>query len=209
MKNRLFGPRSQSNSKRKPRKPFDESVLDEGDTPENLAGRNRSPQEREFLLRLQSGDPEAWEQLMDEWSTKLYNYLLYNTRTEEDAKDVLSDTLLGVVQSIKNFDGNANLSTFIYSIAYRKVADYWRRSKQTVELPVWLSTAGPSSLSIELQEALAELPEQAQHALLLRYYAGLSVAEIAEVLGRSYKATESLLSRVRQQFHHAFIGAEA
>ncbi|MCB0107691.1 MAG: RNA polymerase sigma factor [Caldilineaceae bacterium] len=209
MKNRLFGPRSQSNSKRKPRKPFDESVLDEGDTPENLAGRNRSPQEREFLLRLQSGDPEAWEQLMDEWSTKLYNYMLYNTRTEEDAKDVLSDTLLGVVQSIKNFDGNANLSTFIYSIAYRKVADYWRRSKQTVELPVWLSTAGPSSLSIELQEALAELPEQAQHALLLRYYAGLSVAEIAEVLGRSYKATESLLSRVRQQFHHAFIGAEA
>ncbi|HRW04876.1 MAG TPA: RNA polymerase sigma factor [Caldilineaceae bacterium] len=209
MKNRLFGPRSQSNSKRKPRKPFDESVLDEGDTPENLAGRNRSPQEREFLLRLQSGDQEAWEQLMDEWSTKLYNYMLYNTRTEEDAKDVLSDTLLGVVQSIKNFDGNANLSTFIYSIAYRKVADYWRRSKQTVELPVWLSTAGPSSLSIELQEALAELPEQAQHALLLRYYAGLSVAEIAEVLGRSYKATESLLSRVRQQFHHAFIGAEA
>jgi len=209
MRNRLFGPRSQSNSKRKPRKPFDESVLDEGDTPENLAGRNRSPQEREFLLRLQSGDQEAWEQLMDEWSTKLYNYMLYNTRTEEDAKDVLSDTLLGVVQSIKNFDGNANLSTFIYSIAYRKVADYWRRSKQTVELPVWLSTAGPSSLSIELQEALAELPEQAQHALLLRYYAGLSVAEIAEVLGRSYKATESLLSRVRQQFHHAFIGAEA
>lgn len=202
MRNRLFG--SQSNSNKKPR-----NRLGKSKSSKSTVGKNRSPEEREFLLRLQAGDAQAWEQLMDEWSTKLYNYMLYNTRTEEDAQDVLSDTLLGVVQSIKNFDGNVNLSTFIYSIAYRKVADYWRRSKQTVELPVWLSTAGPSSLSVELQEALAELPEQAQHALLLRYYAGLSVAEIAEVLGRSYKATESLLSRVRRQFHHAFIGVEA
>lgn len=135
--------------------------------------------------------------------------MCYNTRTVEDAQDVLSDTLLGLVQSIKNFDGNVNLSTFIYSIAYRKVADYWRRSKQTYELPMWISTAGPSSMGIELQEALAELPEQAQQALLLRYHVGLSVAEIAEVLGRSYKGTESLLSRVRRQFHNAFLGAEA
>ncbi len=146
---------------------------------------------------------------MDQWSPKLYNYMVYNTRNEDDAKDVLSETLLGLVQSIKKFDGNVNLSTFIYSIACRKVADYWRRSKQTVELPVWLSTEAPSSIGVELQEALDELPEQAQQALLLRYHVGLSVAEIAEVLGRSYKATESLLSRVRQQFHHAFIGVEA
>ena len=88
-------------------------------------------------------------------------------------------------------------------------ADYWRRSKQEYELPASLSVAGPSIMGIELAEALDELPEQAQQILLLRYHVGLSVAEIAEVLGRSYKATESLLSRVRRQFHHAFVGVEA
>lgn len=208
MKNRLFGPR-QSNKQAGAKPPFPSDW-----TPDEAAAAERSPYQAtahdvEYLQRLQAGDPLAWEQLMDEWNTKLYNYMLYNIRNEEDAQDVLMDTLTGLVQSIKNFDGNAKLSTFIYSIAYRKVADYWRRSKVTVELPMTLSTAGPTSLGVEMQEILAELPESARDALLLRYYAGLSVAEIAEVLGRSYKATESLLSRVRQQFHHAFLGVEA
>lgn len=176
-----------------------------GDTIEDHA----TPHDEALLQRLKEGDEAAWATLVDEWSPRLYNYLTYNTRNEDDAQDVLSETLLGLVQSIRTFDGNVALSTFIYSIAYRKVADYWRRSRETYELPLWISTAGPTSMRLELAEALAELPEQAQQALLLRYHVGLSVAEIAEVLGRSYKATESLLSRVRRQFHHAFVGAEA
>jgi RNA polymerase sigma-70 factor (ECF subfamily) len=208
MRNKWLRSRIQSNNGTGPptgnSRAVDETLAstDEAPTPATL-------RDREFLLRLQEGNAQAWEQFMDEWNVKLYNYMLYNTPTEDDAQDVLSETLIGFVQSIKNFDGNVNLSTFIYSIAYRKVADYWRRSKPTVELSESLSVAGPTSLGLEVQEALAELPELAQHALLLRYHAGLSVAEIAEVLGRSYKATESLLSRVRQQFHHAFLGVEA
>ena len=168
-----------------------------------------APHDLAFLHKLQNGDQAAWSTLVDEWSPRLYNYLVYNTRNEDDAKDVLSETLFGLVQSIGTFDGNVTLATFIYAIAYRKVADYWRRSQQTVELSESLSVGGPNSMRIELAEALEELPELAQQVLLLRYHVGLSVAEIAEILGRSYKATESLLSRVRSQFQHAFVGAEA
>lgn len=168
-----------------------------------------TPHDLAFLHKLQSGDETAWSTLVDEWSPRLYNYLVYNTRNADDAQDVLSETLMGLVQSIGTFDGNVSLATFIYSIAYRKVADYWRRSQQTVELSESLSVGGPNSMRIELAEALEELPELAQQVLLLRYHVGLSVAEIAEILGRSYKATESLLSRVRSQFQHAFVGAEA
>ena len=164
----------------------------------------------DYLERLQAGDNAAWELFMAEWSQRLYNYVSYNLRGADEAEDVLSETLLAVVQAIRSFDGNVNLSTFVYSIAYRKVADYWRARQVTSELPEWLSTAGPNDTSIELYEALAELPEQAQQVLLLRYHVGLSVAEIAVVLGRSYKATESLLSRVRRQFESLFLGeAEA
>jgi len=204
MKNKFFFKRAQSNNGRKPQDAIGEEAKSADEVPSRATSRDR-----ELLLRLQAGEEQAWVEFMNEWNQKLYSYMLYNTPTEDDAKDVLSETLLGFVHSIKNFDGNVNLSTFIYSIAYRKVADYWRRTKPTVILPESLSIAGPTSLGVELQEALAELPEIAQHALLLRYQAGLSVAEIAEVLGRSYKGTESLLSRVRQQFHHAFLGAEA
>ena len=47
------------------------------------------------------------------------------------------------------------------------------------------------------------LPEISRQVLLLRYQVGLSVSEIAEVIDRSYKGTESLLSRARTQLRAA------
>jgi len=167
----------------------------------------KAEQNADFLRRLQEGDDLAWSQFVEEWTPRLYSYLKYNLRNAGETEDVLSETLLAVVQAIRTFDGKVTLATFVYAIAYRKVADYWRRLKVTQELTESLMTSGPNHTSLEVYEALAELPEQSQQALLLRYYVGLSVAEIAEVLGRSYKATESLLSRVRRQFEVAFLNS--
>ena len=156
-----------------------------------------------YLRRLQTGDNAAWEQFVAEWSPYLYNYVRANLRGADGVEDVLSDTLLGVVEGIRNFDGNAALSTFVYTIAYHKIVDYWRRPHVTIELSDELSTTD-STLSFEIYETVAELPDDARQALLLRYYAGLSVSEVATVLDRSYKGTESLLSRARHQFQNAF-----
>ncbi len=205
MKNGFFRRRAQLNNGTIPPDALEEDPI----STEDEAPSRATSDERALLLRMQAGEERAWEEFMDQWNKKLYSYMLYNMPTEDDAKDVLSETMTAFVHAIKTFDGNVNLSTFIYSIAYRKVADFWRRSKSTVILPETLSIAGPTTLGVEVEEALATLSDIAQHALLLRYQAGLSVAEVAEVLGRSYKATESLLSRVRQQFHHAFLGVEA
>jgi RNA polymerase sigma-70 factor, ECF subfamily len=171
------------------------------------APEQKSEQDMVFLRRLQEGDEAAWGQFMDEWNPRLYSYLRYNLRDASEVEDLLSETLLAVVQAIRTFDGKVTLATFIYAIAYRKVADYWRRLRVTQELTEWIATDAPDHARIEVFEALAELPEQSQQALLLRYYVGLSVGEIAEVLGRSYKATESLLSRVRRQFEIAFMNS--
>jgi RNA polymerase sigma factor (sigma-70 family) len=172
-----------------------------------VAPEHKAEQELAFLRRLQEGDEAAWGQFMDEWNSRLYSYLRYNLRDASEVDDVLQETLLAVVQAIRTFDGKVTLATFIYAIAYRKVADYWRRLKVTQELTEWIATEEPDHTRLEVFEALAELPEISQQALLLRYYVGLNVTEIAEVLGRSYKATESLLSRVRRQFEIAFMNS--
>lgn len=156
-----------------------------------------------YLRRLQTGDNAAWERFVSEWSPYLYNYVRANLQGSAEVEDVLSEVFIGVVEGIRNFDGNAALSTFVYAIAYRKVVDYWRRPRLTVALSEELSTTD-STLSFDIYETLAALPEDARQALLLRYYAGLSVSEVAAVLDRSYKGTESLLSRARQQFQSVF-----
>ena len=55
-----------------------------------------------------------------------------------------------------------------------------------------------------VESALAELPGEQRIVLVLRYLDQLSVREIASAIGRSEKATESLLSRAREVFRRAY-----
>lgn len=158
----------------------------------------------DFLQRLQNGDQMAWQQLVDEWGERLHKYLQAKLPSREDAEDVLNETLIGAVNGLKNFDGAVAISTFIYTIANRRVADFYRKRKEVSELSEQVPAgASPSSEGIEFQESLAKLPEKSREVLILRYHVGLSVSEVAEVMGRSYKGTESLLSRARQQLKDA------
>lgn len=176
----------------------------------SAAENTKAEEETTFLQSLRDGDDAAWSRFVEEWGPRLFSYFKYNLRNADEAEEALGETMVAIVQAIRTFDGKVTLATFVYSIAYRKAADYWRKLRVTSELTEWIPADGPDYTRLEVYEALAELSEQAQHVLLLRYYVGLNVSEIAEVLGRSYKATESLLSRVRRQFEIAFLkGAEA
>ena len=93
----------------------------------------------EFLQRLKNGDNDAWTQLTSEWGPRLFKYLRCNLPTAEDVEDVLSETMIATVKAIPRFDGKVAISTFIYSIANRKVADFWRQRKDTSELPTTLT----------------------------------------------------------------------
>jgi RNA polymerase sigma-70 factor (ECF subfamily) len=148
------------------------------------------------LERLRLGDNDAWEQLIAESQSRLYSYLLYNVPTAEDAQDLLSEVFLAALRSISTLDDSLALTRWLYGIARRKIADFWRQTKPTSELSDSLE-ATSNHVSLEFREALASVPDQTRQALLLRYREGLSVEEIANIMGRTYKATESLLSRGR------------
>lgn len=168
--------------------------------------------DEDFLPDLKRGDEAAWSHLTKELTPRLYSYLRYNLPNEEDVEDVLSETLIATVRAIQNFDGAVKISTFVYSIATRKVADFWRKRRGPLRYESDLSDLIPSdeidtTVRLEIQEelsiALAKLPDASRQALLLRYHMGLSVEEVACSLDRTYKATESLLSRARYQLRNA------
>lgn len=155
-----------------------------------------------LLQRLQAGDNAAWTDLTQDYSPRLYAYLRRNLPSAADAEDALSETLLAAVRAMPNFDGRVSLSAFLYALAYRKMADFWRRRRYTAPLleNVPAPDAGvDSGERAEFEAALDSLPELQRQVLLLRYQVGLSVAEVAEVIDRSYKGAESLLSRARSQ----------
>lgn len=151
----------------------------------------------DFLSRLKEGDLSAWAQLVREFSPRLYRLIRFQVPSEADAEDVLSETWLTVLKSIKDFEENAALSTYLYSMTKRCIMEFYRKRRHTAALTDNFSIPGPQPASLVLQEALQKLPEQHRQALLWRYQHGLTVSEISEKLGHTYKSTESLLSRAR------------
>jgi RNA polymerase sigma-70 factor (ECF subfamily) len=148
------------------------------------------------LERLRQRDNDTWAELITETESRLYNYVLYNVSTPEDAKDLMSDIYLAALRSISSLDSSSASLRWLYGIARHRIADYWRHRQPAGELPESLE-APSNHISIEVRQALATLPVQTRQALLLRYREGLSVQEVAQILGRSYKATESLFTRGR------------
>lgn len=159
--------------------------------------------EHELLQRLQRGENAAWQELVRVYSPRLYSFLRHNLPSADDAEDVLSETLAAAVRALRTFDGQAALSTFLYSLAYRKMADFWRRNQKTTELLEHVAAPEPYGERVEFEEVLDGLPELTRTVLLLRYQVGLSVPEIATIIERSYKGTESLLSRARTTLRSA------
>jgi RNA polymerase sigma factor (sigma-70 family) len=168
----------------------------------------------DLVWRLKKGDGLAWEHFVAEWGARLYSYLRYSTQHEEDAQQVLSDIMLAIVREMPDFDGRITLAAFVFSLAYRKVMDYWRKFGN----PSWSSQPTNSMKSVAVTNATVgdsetamytiwpQLEAQAQQVLLLRYHAGLDVNEIADVLERSHEAIEFLLSQLHRQFQNEFLG---
>lgn len=159
------------------------------------------------LLQLQEYEANAWTQVVLAWTPDLYSYLCYTLPTKAAVEEVLVETFQAFVELIPACTTEVPLNVYFYSTAYRKVADYWRRSPSSFLLPPSPKESPFFSIPPELSQPFAELTEFAQQVLILRYQVGVGLNELAEILGRSRKATESLLSRARSQWGAALTNA--
>jgi RNA polymerase sigma-70 factor (ECF subfamily) len=98
---------------------------------------------------------------------------------------------------------------WVYGIARHKLIDHYRRQERRERL----AGGGPAEQCVDasengarddLLEALDSLPAAQRAALVLRHADGCSVPEVAEALGRSIEAVESLLARARVGFRRAY-----
>lgn len=175
-------------------------------------------EDAELITRLRRGDPIAMEHLYDTYFDRIYS-LVFNQigRDRAAAEDVVQDTFLAALRSAKGFRGDSSLYTWLCSIAYRKVADFHRRgmresrhrhdvedidsidpeklSRMTTSLPDVAESVENREL---VEKAMSRLPWDYRQALILKYVEEMSVFEISQVMGRSPKSVEGLLTRARK-----------
>ncbi len=69
-------------------------------------------------------DPTKW---VDKYSDYLFNYTIVRVNNREVANDLISETFLAGLKSMKNFKGEASERTWLISILKRKIIDYYRK----------------------------------------------------------------------------------
>lgn len=126
-------------------------------------------------------DKQAFEQLVDQYGAKLFEYLRLSLPSPQDAGDVYQETLLSAWESRHSFDGRSQAHTWLSVIAKRRIADFYRRRLPTEELEDESDQASDFTLSVDLKTSLETLKLSDQRLLFLIFQMGLTYQEIAAI----------------------------
>lgn len=183
--------------------------------------------DQELVSRLLRGETRAFDQFFNEYYPKLYRFVKRRLPNDASAaEDVAQATLCRALGSLHTFRGEAALMTWLCVLCRRELAARWQDTRRYAAGPVLaeddpevraalesllaaessdpLLAAGRSEVRESICAALDYLPAPYADILEWKYVRDMSVAEIAQRLGRSAKATESLLTRARESFREAF-----
>ena len=164
-----------------------------------------------------SGDAISLRSFFDAYADLLFAFLRHRMDgSRADVEDAWQETLAAAVRGIGSYRGESSLFTWMCGIARRKAADAARRAgRQGFEAdapdapsigenPFDEIVAERGDVKARVIEVLGGLPTDQRTALVERCVHRRNVPDIARRLGRSYKATESLLSRAREAFRAAW-----
>ena len=138
------------------------------------------------------------DRIYTEYSGKVMGYIRARVRSSADAEDLHSEVFEKILKKIDGFDpSKASLNTWIFTVTRNTVIDYFRRTKPTEELDENLSDNVELDEGLlnsetlgELAAALRKLPQQLMDIIVLRYYDGKPLTEIAEMMNLSYGAVK-------------------
>ena len=138
------------------------------------------------------------ETIYAQFSHKVMGYIHARVRNRADAEDLCADVFEKVQRKLGDFDpSRSSVSTWVFTITRNTVIDHYRRSRPTAELDENISDdteldeglLNSETLS-ELAGALRALPEEMRDIIVLRYYDGKPLTEVAEIMGLSYGAVK-------------------
>lgn len=163
---------------------------------------------------------ETFERLYQEHVDRIYRYAHRLCGEAESAKDLVQETFLNAYRGLKGFRGEAQLSTWLYTIASRACMRMRRKRKGEPEHELSLDEFVPASdgelrlqipidgltpeealqnkqLREALDQAINRLPKKYRMTLVLRDMEGLSAKEVGAIMGANERAVKSRLHRAR------------
>lgn len=175
--------------------------------------------DQELMRIVQAGDLSPASEIYDRYSGRIYNFALRFLKNSEAAEDATQEVFVKMIRHASQFQGDAKLSTWLFSITANWCRDYLRKadnkSKESddvlVTLPASLENSPDRNLERReneerIQRALKALTPEQREAILLSRYQGLSYAEIAQISGCSEGAVKTRVFRAMETLKKALLG---
>ncbi len=139
------------------------------------------------------------EEIYTQYRDKVFAYIRNHVNSPEDAEDLCEDVFVKIYTKLDTYDDSkASISTWIYSVTSNTVIDFYRTNHVHSEIPEDLSDPvnlieddylNNESMQL-LADALKTLPQEQRDIIVLRYYKGLTLQEVAEKMNLSYGITK-------------------
>lgn len=164
--------------------------------------------ERENLIQLvkraQAGDSEAFSELYNAFHKDIYYIALRETKDADLANDITQETYIEIIQTIEKLKEPAAFVTWAKTIAYHQCTRYYKKKEvkhetlltEDEDLPPLLDSIEEENEDFIPDKALDNeefrrtimsfidsLPDAQRSAILMKFYDGLSIAQIAEIQG--------------------------
>jgi len=165
-----------------------------------------------IVSRAAKGDARAHEILYRAFATPVYSLCLRFTRVPAHAEDLVQETFIEVMRSIPGFRGEAAIGSWIRRIAVSKALMFLRsawtsRGQSLADDWEDLTPGDASSLGVsrhpddamDLDSALANLPDVSRAVIWLHDVEGFTHKEIAQMMGKTESFSKSQLSRAYQR----------
>jgi RNA polymerase sigma-70 factor (ECF subfamily) len=168
------------------------------------------------IARAQGHDAEALGEIHRRYVRRVFGLCRYMLDSRESAEDATSEVFLKLQRSIESYNGSIPFPRWLLRVAGNQCIDVLRRRRRGQQVIVEVedgaavieaTSAEPSPLGavismeerVQLQAAIARLPENYRVPLVLRYYSELSYDEIGQQLGLQRNHVAALLFRAKQE----------
>ncbi len=160
------------------------------------------------MFQKESTREEAFRILLKQHQKEVYFHIRRMVLSHDDADDLTQNTFIKAWKNLDSFRGDSKIGTWLFRIAYNESVTFLEKKKKVMNIPMEEVEHKLSSvlqedelytgdmMQLQLQTALATLPEKQKAVFVMKYYEEKKYEEIAEITGTSIGA-------LKASFHHA------
>ena len=165
------------------------------------------PGSGDVIRRAQTGDMDAFEMLYREHSPRVYALCLRLCGTKADATELMQDTFIRAWRGLGSFRGESAFSSWLHRLAVNAMLESARSEKRRTARVLPMEDPGSigaiarsesPDLQMDLERAIASLPQGARIAFILHEIEGYKHEEIAAQLGIAPGTVKAQLHRARK-----------